>query len=486
MLFTIQAERPHDGDKQKFLFDNETNELSTLSGFVFERGDIGSIQCSTPVEVVPFGKDVPLKKSKKVRVLKIQLGLSCNYSCDYCSQRFVERPPETNKKDIEEFLEKLAHLDLTPEQGLKIEFWGGEPFVYWKTLRPLVDALNEKFKDWPKKPQYSVITNGSLLNEEICDWLFENKFSVAISHDGPGQGIRGPDPFEDPKTKDIVLKFYRRQKRANRGISFNAMMNVHNMSRKAVHDWFIDFTGDFTVTLGEGRMIDAYDADGRKNALQTKAEHFKYRQISFADCYDNEGNIGFSMLVDKVNFIVQAITAKHNTKYVGQKCGMDREDVLSIDLRGNVITCQNVSAAETAGNGESHLGGHITNMDAVEIKTATHWRNRKDCSSCPVVQVCQGSCMYLQGENWETSCDNSYSDCVALWALAFEKITGYVPVFFENEHLPDDRRDIFGNILEHKEEPKKIRFPIKVVTEQKQIVVNDIPVFEKARIEEKL
>ena len=42
-----------------------------------------------------FDKNNPLKKSKLITHLKIQMGLSCNYSCDYCSQKFVERMPET-------------------------------------------------------------------------------------------------------------------------------------------------------------------------------------------------------------------------------------------------------------------------------------------------------------------------------------------------------------------------------------------------------
>jgi len=89
--------------------------------------------------------------------------------------------------------------------------------------------------------------------------------------------------------------------------------------------------------------------------------------------------------------------------------------------------------------------------------------------------------MYLEGDNWEASCANSYSDAIALFALSFEKMTGFIPVLIENTHLPDVRRDIFGTVLEHKEEGKK-PFPIKVITEQKQIIVNDIPVFDQARI----
>ena len=68
------------------------------------------------------GINNPLKKSKDISTLKIQLGLSCNYSCEYCSQRFVERPPETNRKDIDAFMEMLDNLEFDEEKGLLVEF----------------------------------------------------------------------------------------------------------------------------------------------------------------------------------------------------------------------------------------------------------------------------------------------------------------------------------------------------------------------------
>jgi uncharacterized protein len=189
------------------LYDNEKNILSTENGFVFENKQLANFDSLK--ESIPFSPTNPLKKSRDVTTLKIQLGLSCNYSCEYCSQRFVERAEETNFKDIEDFLEKIKNLNFSERNGLKIEFWGGEPFVYWKTLKPLAEAILDRFSGWKRKPQFSIITNGSILNEDIIDWLMMMNFTVSISHDGPGQSVRGPDPFDDPETKKTILGFYR-------------------------------------------------------------------------------------------------------------------------------------------------------------------------------------------------------------------------------------------------------------------------------------
>jgi uncharacterized protein len=264
--FVITAVKPHTNESIKLLYDNETNVLKTENGFVFNNPDLkaGRTELS-----VPFSKYVPITKRKDIRLLKIQLGLSCNYSCEYCSQRFVERPQETNKKDIEAFLAKLDNLEFREDVGLKIELWGGEPLVYWKTLKPLVESLKERFASWKKPPLFTIITNGSILTPEICYWLISNDFGVAISHDGPGQSIRGPDPFDDPKQKKIILDFYKTMRALNR-ISFNSMLTAKNYSRKAIYEWFVELTGDPNVPLGEGGIVDAYDEGGMSNLLDTK------------------------------------------------------------------------------------------------------------------------------------------------------------------------------------------------------------------------
>lgn len=473
--FLIEAKHPFTGDQKRFIYDTELNMLQSEDGHVFRFNDrkvAGHIS-------EPFSKDEPLRKSRHIRRLKIQLGLSCNYSCDYCSQRFVERPKETNKKDIDDFVKKLDALEFSEEAGLVVELWGGEPFVYWKTIKPLVAAIKQKFAAWKKKPQFSVITNGSILTPEISYWLLVNNFSVSISHDGPGQHVRGPDPLDDPEQREVILDLYHALKPMGR-FSFNAMLTRNNYSRKEIHDWFVKLTGDEDVVNGEGSLVDAYDDGGRANMLQTKAEHFAFRKQAYLDIFTTDGNVGFAGIVGKINTFTESVLNNIPASSVGQKCGMDSPDVIAVDLRGNVITCQNVSAVETAPNGESHLAGTLDDFENVRIKSSTHWRNRPSCASCPVLHLCKGSCMFNEGENWNLTCNNAYSDNIVLFALSFQKITGgYVPGFIQGGDLPPERRDIWGGVLEHEEEqPKRKMIPIKIVPAK--TVIDGQEVYEKS------
>jgi uncharacterized protein len=90
--------------------------------------------------------------------------------------------------------------------------------------------------------------------------------------------------------------------------------------------------------------------------------------------------------------------------------------------------------------------------------------------------------MFLDGEFWDHTCANAYSDAVVKFALGFEKMTGYIPVLIKGEGLPLERQDVFGVMFEHTEKAKKRVIPIKVIAD-KVSVIDDVEVYGKSRVE---
>jgi uncharacterized protein len=445
-VFKITAIKPGTDDRIVLNYDPHTSRLMDEQG----RDLVEGIQTSSKYQaVVTTSVDTPAGKVTP-RLLKISLGLSCNYECEYCSQRFVPRAGETNKNDIEPFLSGLNEWVTTPPE--KVEFWGGEPFVYWKTLKPLAEAIRVKY------PQavLSVITNGSLLTPEINDWLVALEFGVGISHDGPGQHVRGPDPLDEPAVRAAILDLYQRLAPLGR-ISFNAMLNRENSSRAAINKFFVDLTGDENVNIGEGSFVDAYDQGGVGASLKPD-EYMGYRTQAFSELRSGLAK-NFDLGHSKIAGFLESLKMQRPSSALGQKCGMDRNDAIAVDLKGQVLTCQNVSSKGVAPNGQSHLIGTVADLASVKLNTSTHWSHRSECKTCPVLQICAGACMFLEGDLWETTCNNAYSDNIVFFAAAIEFLTGYVPVYIEGD-FRQDRKDIFGQVHGVPETPKKRVIPI--------------------------
>tara|TARA_B110000495_G_scaffold90915_1_gene78549 strand:+ start:5900 stop:7306 length:1407 start_codon:yes stop_codon:yes gene_type:complete len=388
--------------------------------------------------------------------IKINLGLKCNYSCEYCSQRFVPRNKDDHldtsdfysisDAEIESYVGKFDNISV--DKAVHFELWGGEPFLYWKTMKPLIESLHTRYPE----STYSVITNGSMFTDEIIDFIMTHNIQISISHDGPGQPTRGPDPFDDPESARMIQKL--KNKLAGNGkISFNSMVHKGNPSRAKIQRWFKNKVG--TTPIGEGGTVDAYDEGGKNMSWSTNEEHIEYRSNAFADIIKG-GTQNFLIRQQKIEGFVNSLRTQRPAEALNQKCGMDDPSTIAVDMNGNVTTCQNVTASSSNTAGVSHNIGTINEGDEglskIKINAGTHWSDRKECGDCPVLQLCQGSCLFLAPDSdyWEISCNNAYSDNVVWLAASLYDITkGMVLYRIEGpDGFREERRNIFGLDLE--------------------------------------
>ena len=368
-----------------------------------------------PVEPSAFApvprvaKYKPLGKSRAPRVLKIQLGLSCNYACSYCSQAVQIADATVSKlADVETFLAELDGWITGAPQ--KIELWGGEPFLYWAKIRRLVPALAERFP----AARFSIITNGSLLDREKLDFIARYDIAIGISHDGPGQHQRGPDPLADPEKRRWIEALLAERPQAT---SFNAVLTREHHDLKALKAWFAEEVGPDIVVGLEG-VVNVYDAataigTGRFDTSDLNSLTW----LIFEALVEDPNAFG---LGERLNEFYASIQRRRPIEALGQKCGMDREDTLAVDLRGNVMTCQNTGAKG------GHKIGHVAGFDSIALDTATHFAFRAECMSCPVVQLCKGSCMFLEGEFFAQSCANEFAFNFGVMMAAIYHLTGAV------------------------------------------------------------
>lgn len=366
-------------------------------------------------KVVPVSPEMPGLKTG-VRRLKISMGFKCNYSCSYCSQAFHRYVDKTRKPgDIEAFIQKVAKLIPVEGKGrgTRIEFWGGEPFVYWPVFKPLAEGLRALYPE----SDFMTITNASLLDDEKIEWLDKTGFAVGISHDGPGYKFRGKDPLDDPEKRKRVVELLNRL--APKGkVSFNCVLSVPNPSLRGVYDHLEEVLGVTGFSLSSEGVTSQYEPAVAplvpKDMGQMRA---LWRQVFEDAC--SEKMIRFSPTVkDTMTEFFLSLSRGRPAGGVGQKCGMDRPDHLAVDLDGNATTCQNVSA--NAGHGI----GSIDEPEKIRLTTAKHWSNFDNCRNCAVVQLCKGSCMYMDGEQRKPVCDGHFTFYFGLFAASLYVLTG--------------------------------------------------------------
>lgn len=425
-----------DGSDARVQYDQHTSRLTHMDGTPLLNApgieaQRRAIDWRAANRVSP---EEPLGKSEKVQRLKIQLGLGCNYSCSYCLQKNeVTSATATSTADAVTF---LANLDkwLDGSRLTKIEFWGGEPLLYWHKIEILAPALLAKFPG----VKLSMITNGSLLTPEIVDRLDAWGFTIVLSHDGPGQHVRGDDPLavEGVATGDFLnpsehvwishpgIRAAVERLMPKNAMSFNAVLTPQSYDVVSIVDWFEARIPGARVSM-EG-VVHQYGDD--PNASFTPEQLVDFTDLLTRQILDGSA-LRCNMVKHKMRETLDAMINERPSFALGQKCGMDREGFLAVDLFGNVMTCQNTGAKG------SHKIGHVMQFDKIALDTAWHWSKRIECSHCPVLQLCQGSCMYQTGPQWAASCNAEFAFNMAFFNAAIFVLTGHRVVGIEGRMI---------------------------------------------------
>jgi uncharacterized protein len=354
----------------------------------------------------------PGKKSSAPATLKIQLGLRCNYACSYCNQSGeIESASVTKTADVDEFLAGLnTWLTGVPA---RIEFWGGEPFLYLAKLKRLAAALRQRFPN----AEFVIVTNGSLIDEEIIEFIERYDVLIAVSHDGPGQHLRGPDPFDDVERAGWLRELWRRRGAKNR-MTFNVVFSGANSDIGETHAWFSEKVGDPEVALSTEGALSVYDTPTLHGSGRFAEEQYKELHGSIVSAFESGKVESYRNLSEKGEDFVDALYTHRPSSSLGQKCQMDRADQLAVDLSGRVMTCQNTGAQG------KHGIGSVYDFEHILLDTAWHWSHRECCNYCPVLQLCKGACMYLEGDLFAQTCENEYHYNVAILAGVIKKATG--------------------------------------------------------------
>ena len=129
--------------------------------------------------------DWGFESSTRRRTCMLMITHACNLNCSYCYEPYKENAymsVDLAKDIVSREAQFVSNSDRFDE--LQIEFMGGEPFTNFDLIRELVEWLEKGAINVPWICYSS--TNGTLLTNEIKDWLQEHNSSLVVgaSYDG--------------------------------------------------------------------------------------------------------------------------------------------------------------------------------------------------------------------------------------------------------------------------------------------------------------
>ncbi len=129
------------------------------------------------------------KASREFQVFAKPAGSVCNLQCRYCY--YLKKEALYRKDEVfrmpDDILEAyiVQHIDASPAPVINFSWHGGEPTILGLDYFRKVVALQRKHQPLDRQIRNGIQTNGTLLDEDWCDFLAAEGFGVGISLDGP-------------------------------------------------------------------------------------------------------------------------------------------------------------------------------------------------------------------------------------------------------------------------------------------------------------
>ncbi len=121
-----------------------------------------------------------------VKALCLHVAHDCNLACRYCFAKEGEYHGRRALMDLETGKKALDFLiaNSGARKNLEVDFFGGEPLMNWEVVKELVRYGRSVEKEKGKNFRFTLTTNGTLLNDEIIDFLNKEMHNVVLSIDG--------------------------------------------------------------------------------------------------------------------------------------------------------------------------------------------------------------------------------------------------------------------------------------------------------------
>jgi His-Xaa-Ser system radical SAM maturase HxsB len=111
----------------------------------------------------------------------------CNQGCTYCFASPKEIDDLENGNDLDEITSKkiVEFIMSSPGKAATIEFSGGEAMANYPQIKVMAIYAKELNKIAKKSLNLTIVTNLTMVNEEMVNWLIDNDISICTSLDGP-------------------------------------------------------------------------------------------------------------------------------------------------------------------------------------------------------------------------------------------------------------------------------------------------------------
>ena len=317
-------------------------------------------------------------QTPKIKNLVLSLTGQCNFACRYC----YAAEHDKNIMNVETALAAidLAVSSLPANEKFIIQFSGGEPLLNFKVLHAAVSYVQKN-----KLPAVLQIqTNGSLLTDQIAQYLFKNKVAIGISLDGkPNVNDKLRLTKDGKGATNLILHGLEVLRRNNISCGLTCVVTADNVDE-------LSGIVDMAYFLGNVRKIgfDLLRGQGRGSGLvpPTEAQMLKSMEEVYARVEQLSQLAGYKISISQAERAKLLCT--ESCRQFGHCYAMNGEAAF-VDASGKIYACSSL-----IGNEDFYLGNVQDGLDNTLVKKVSDkiFQSMSFCRECTDFKLCGGGC----------------------------------------------------------------------------------------------
>lgn len=328
---------------------------------------------------------------REANLVEILITQKCNLACPYCLAEAGQDMPHLHPEIAYRAVDEAFRL--RDDIPLAIQLSGGEPFVNFGLFKQLVAYIETRQQSSGRDVTVVTQTNGTLINDEIAEFIKTHKVGVGVSIDGPGylhdrsRPMLGGRPSHERAVRGIRTLI-------RHGIKFGTILVLSRVNvghPEEIADYFVEL-GIRSTKINPISMIG--DAQRAWNELAiTSDEYYEFLNRFIDHIVQAHLPLREANLAEYLKYLVRRT---HNYRCMRSNCGAGTSFFL-VDAKGDVYPC-----AHSAGIPDWRIGtiqdanGDLVGMGKQNAIVDQFQKRRVErvpsMGSCPWRHFCEGGC----------------------------------------------------------------------------------------------
>lgn len=133
----------------------------------------------------------------------------CNHKCLYCHAAAENLSKSDYDMDEETAKKTVDFIFQSPSNSITIEFQGGEPLLNFDVIKTITKYAKEKNLTYKKKLQFVMVSNLTVMDDDILDYCIKNDIFLCTSLDGP-EGLHDKNRKFPGSSHSLVSKWIKK------------------------------------------------------------------------------------------------------------------------------------------------------------------------------------------------------------------------------------------------------------------------------------